>query len=175
MDEQLKELRAVIRERIKQKNAEHRGFSLDEVLQDVLATNPDLVVRGLWALVDEEVDRMNNELSIQRAARDANVSVEHFSLIRDISAQHDIPARFLLRLEGENMLKVLQADATIAQFRLEAAKVEAENSKRDLEILAPIWDDNPDMTMGEALQRLKEATDHTLRDLEKGDAPATGL
>jgi hypothetical protein len=162
-------LRAVISTECEDRIDRGDRLNTGQVAEWLVRHQPAAVAAALSDLVCQVMEQRNDNSRAARILRDSPGLAQRVSGLRQISQTLGVPLWYLLKLDDEKSCHCHAAAQFIHQLRAEADGAAAQALERLCEILRPVWDGRPNMTIREALGELEQQTDETLRRLGPDD------
>jgi hypothetical protein len=166
MHEKLKVLRKVIAAECDRRIKKDHRFAGHEVAEWLIRRKRKAVIDGLADLVYQFVDQRNDDISVERVLRAKPELRVPERALRGISQALGVPLWFMLeKLDNETNAKCCAAACLVSRLQAEEAIARLDMAIQLDELLAPICEGRPDMTVGEAMRELQRRTDETIHGL----------
>jgi hypothetical protein len=162
----LKALKAAIAEECAARMQDDHSLNVGDVAKWLLANNQFLVEGALRDLTCQVMEQRNDDERVERILSQRPELSEEVSIFRVVSEALGVATWYLLRADDETTRSAFEAAELIHRLRGAELQAQADAMKHHGELLAPIMDGHPDMTVGEAERLLKAQTDATIRELE---------
>lgn len=158
--EDWKSLRAILRREAENMLHQQKSVNPARLIESLLERDRGTVIRGLAAMVEEEMEARNDEHATQSVLK-AHPELRPY--LKEIEVLSET-----LTCDRPTSQRCYAAAELIYRLREAECRVRAEMIKHERDRLTPIFDAHPGITVREARKLLADETERTLSGLNPG-------